>query len=247
MKKKLVLIMILVLIIAMPSGCFLKKKLVDSTTKEVPTTVAPTTTTAAPTKPTTTRPTTVKATTTAEPTTVAPTTVAPTTAAPTTKQTTAAPTTTVAPTTAAPTTKQTTATPTTTVPPTTAAPTTVAPTTAAPTAWIEVHGTSVNYENAMKYRAEKGYESIPRDATLDALAQARAEELAMLGELNHTNMPNLGGEAGWEGLSTTITAGYVLYGHCGDDFAATSIGIGAATYHRADGTTYSVCCMLLKK
>ena len=107
-----------------------------------------------------------------------------------------------------------------------------------------MHGTSVNYENAMKYRAEKGYESIPRDATLDALAQARAEELAMLGELNHNNMPN---GANWEGLSTTITAGYVLYGHCGDDFAATSIGIGAATYHRADGTTYSVCCMLLRK
>ena len=110
-----------------------------------------------------------------------------------------------------------------------------------------MHGTSVNYENAMKYRAEKGYESIPRDATLDALAQARAEELAMLGELNHSNMPNLGGEAGWEGLSTTISAGYGLYAHCGDDFAATSIGIGAATYHRADGTTYSVCCMLLRK
>lgn len=99
----------------------------------------------------------------------------------------------------------------------------------------------------MNYRIEKGYESIPRDSTLDALAQARAEELAMLGELNHTNMPNLGGEAGWEGLSTTINAGRGLYAHCGDSFAATAIGIGAATYHRADGTTYSVCCMLLRK
>ena len=99
----------------------------------------------------------------------------------------------------------------------------------------------------MNYRIEKGYETIPRDSTLDALAQARAEELAMLGELNHKNMPNLGGEAGWEGLSTTINAGRALYAHCGDSFAATAIGIGAATYHRADGTTYSVCCMLLRK
>jgi len=96
----------------------------------------------------------------------------------------------------------------------------------------------------MNYRIEKGYETIPRDSTLDALAQARAEELAMLGELNHNNMPN---GANWEGLSTTINAGRVLYAHCGDSFAATAIGIGAATYHRADGTTYSVCCMLLRK
>ncbi|NLE90165.1 MAG: hypothetical protein GX602_04440 [Dehalococcoidales bacterium] len=96
----------------------------------------------------------------------------------------------------------------------------------------------------MNYRIEKGYESIPRDSTLDALAQARAEELAKLGELNHNNMPN---SANWEGLSTTINAGRGLYAHCGDDFAATAIGIGAATYHRADGTTYSVCCMLLRK
>lgn len=236
----------LVVGVTLCSGCaFRWPKLISETNQTTETAVATTVdSTEAPTStkattrltsmPTTVAPTTAAPTTTVPPTTAEPTTVAPTTAAPAT----------AAPTTAAPTTKQTTAAPTTTVPPTTAAPTTAAPTTAAPTAWIEVHGTSVNYENAMKYRAEKGYESIPRDATLDALAQARAEELAMLGELNHNNMPN---GANWEGLSTTITAGYVLYGHCGDDFAATSIGIGAATYHRADGTTYSVCCMLLKK
>ena len=223
----------------MPSGCFLKKKLVDSTTKEVPTTVAPTTTTAAPTKPTTTRPTTVKATTTAEPTTVAPTTVAPTTAAPTTKQTTAAPTTTVPPTTAAPTTP--------TIPETTTVTTpdpTVAPTTAPAEAWMEAMGTSSIYDGAMQERADNGYESIPRDSTLDALAQGRAEELALLGAINHDNMPNA---ANWEGLVSGTPFGGWLYAHCGDGFTAITIGIGSATYHRADGSTYRVTCMLLKK
>lgn len=96
----------------------------------------------------------------------------------------------------------------------------------------------------MQERADNGYESIPRSTTLDALAQGRAEELALLGAINHDNMPN---EANWEGLRSGIGAGAYLYAHCGDGFAATTIGIGAATYHRADGSTYSVTCMLLKE
>ena len=115
--------------------------------------------------------------------------------------------------------------------------------TTAPEAWMETRPTSAVYDGAMQERADNGYDSIPRSATLDALAQARAEELALLGVINHDNMPN---EANWEGL-TGGTNGANLYWHCGDNFEATSIGIGRATYHRADGSTYSVTCMLLKR
>lgn len=109
---------------------------------------------------------------------------------------------------------------------------------------METFNTSANYDGAMQYRADHDYEAIPRSASLDALAQGRAEELAMLGDINHNNMPS---EANWEGLSRSVTGGYTLYAHCADGFAATSIGIGAVTYHRADGSTYSVTCMLLKE
>lgn len=111
-------------------------------------------------------------------------------------------------------------------------------------AWMEAKGTSSLYDGAMQERADNGYESIPRSATLDALAQGRAEELALLGEINHNNMPN---EANWEGLISGTPAGAYLYWHCADGFAATTIGIGSATYHRADGSTYRVTCMLLKE
>lgn len=125
-------------------------------------------------------------------------------------------------------------------------PATATPTPTAPAeAWMEAKGTSSLYDGAMQERADNGYESIPRSATLDALAQGRAEELALLGAINHDNMPN---EANWEGLmSGSAPSGAWLYAHCGDSFAATQIGIGRASYHRADGSTYSVTCMLLKE
>jgi hypothetical protein len=96
----------------------------------------------------------------------------------------------------------------------------------------------------MLERANNGYDAIPRTTSLDTLAQSRAEELALLGDINHDNMPN---EANWEGLVSGTPFGASLYRHCGDSYAATQIGIGSATYHRANGTTYRVTCMLLKE
>ena len=117
--------------------------------------------------------------------------------------------------------------------------------TTAPEAWMETRPTSAVYDGAMQERTDNGYDSIPRNSTLDALAQARAEELAFLGEINHDNMPSA---ANWEGLiSGGGIYGASLYRHCGDNFEATSIGIGRATYHRADGSVYTVTCMLLKR
>ena len=92
--------------------------------------------------------------------------------------------------------------------------------------------------------------SIPRDATLDALAQQRAEDLAWAGALdNHAGFPrgseieSLGGGNLLTGTNDTSDSGDYLYFHADGTCSATSIGIGRATHYYADGSTYTVICM----
>ena len=108
---------------------------------------------------------------------------------------------------------------------------------------VEAGGTDALYTGAMAFRADKGFESIPRDATLDALAQQRAEALAQAGALDgHAGAPSGHMESLGTGVNTESN-GHYLYAHGDSDCEATAIGIGRATHYYADGKKYTVIVM----
>ncbi len=108
---------------------------------------------------------------------------------------------------------------------------------------VEGTGTDALYTGAMQFRADKGFDSIPRDATLDALAQQRAEALAQAGALDgHAGAPS-GHMESLGKVNNTESNGHYLYGHVDSPCNATAIGIGSAIHYYPDGSKFYVTVM----